>query len=219
MNTLAAVPTSSRSQAAAERVRPRLETELQKRNLKFGAPVFVRIFKEPAILELWLQNGSKFERFKTYPICKFSGTLGPKVKEGDKQAPEGIYRVDASQMNPNSRYHLSFNVGYPNALDQFHGRTGSALMVHGKCVSIGCYAMGDDAIEEIWTLCSAALNGGQKAFDVHIFPFPLRESKLTKHANHPWIAFWRDLQPIYEAFNKTSIPPTVAVERGRYILH
>jgi murein L,D-transpeptidase YafK len=217
----AAVPSSARSKAAADRVRPRLEQELTKVGLKFGAPVFIRIFKEPAILELWLQKDAtsgKFERFRTYPICKFSGTLGPKIKEGDNQAPEGIYRVEPSQMNPNSRFHLSFNLGYPNEFDRHHKRTGSALMVHGSCRSIGCFAMGDDAIEEIWTLCSAALDAGQKAFDVHIFPFPLRESKLKKQETNPSVTFWRDLQPIYDAFEATSIPPQVIVKSGRYSL-
>jgi murein L,D-transpeptidase YafK len=218
---LAAVPASARSEAAVTRVRPRLEADLTKRGLKIGAPVFIRIFKEPAILELWLQkdaNSPKFERFKTYPICKFSGTIGPKLKEGDNQAPEGIYRVDPSQMNPNSRFHLSFNLGYPNEFDRHHRRTGSALMVHGNCVSIGCFAMGDEAIEEIWTLSSAALEAGQKSFAVHIFPFPLRETKLNRHATSPWISFWRDLQPLYEAFESTSVPPEVTITSGRYTL-
>jgi murein L,D-transpeptidase YafK len=219
ISTLAAeIPSSDRSRAAVERVQPRLQNELAKQGLALGKPVFIRIFKEPAILQLWIQKGAAYEQFRMYPICKFSGGVGPKLKEGDNQAPEGIYTVSPAQLNPNSRFHLSFNLGYPNAYDSFHGRTGSALMVHGSCVSIGCYAMGDEAIEEIWTICAAALAAGQKSIPVHIFPFALTDNKLKRQQQNPWAGFWKELKPIFDEFEKTRIPPEVAVKEGRYIL-
>ncbi|MFN7140265.1 MAG: murein L,D-transpeptidase family protein [Limisphaerales bacterium] len=210
------VPSSERSRAAVARVESRLKQDLSAKGLELGAPVFIRIFKEPAILEMWVQREKSFELFRTYKVCTFSGKLGPKLKEGDKQAPEGIYTVSADQMNPNSSYHLSFNLGYPNEFDRHHGRTGSFLMVHGACASIGCYAMGDDAIEEIWTLCSRALENGQSAFAVHCFPFRLTNETLRAHGKNQWISFWKELLPIYQEFEEKRVPPQVVVTNGRY---
>lgn len=212
------VPSSVRSREAVKRVEPKLKAALDKEGLKLGSPIFIRIFKEPAKLEIWAQKESTFQLFKSYKVCRLSGDLGPKLKEGDGQAPEGCYFVTTSQMNPKSSYHLSFNLGYPNAFDRHHGRTGSALMVHGSCFSIGCYAMGDDAIEEIWTLCSRALEKGQKFFRVHCFPFPLTDKTLQEHSRSNWITFWKELKPIYEAFEKDRVPPNVAVREGRYVI-
>ena len=212
----AEVPSSARSREVVSRVEPRLKGELQKLGLTNGSPVFIRIFKEPAKLELWMEKGPKYRLFRTYEICKFSGGLGPKLKEGDGQAPEGCYSVAARQMNPNSSYHLSFNLGFPNAYDRHHRRTGSALMVHGKCASIGCYAMGDEAIEEIWTLCARALEKGQGSFPVHCFPFPLTASNLKRQEANAWIEFWKELEPVYSMFEKTRVPPRVIVRQGKY---
>ena len=127
-----------------------LQGRLAAQGAKLGDPVLVRIFKREFELEVWLKHDGRFQRFATYPICMWSVGLGPKVREGDKQAPEGFYTVDGSQLNPNSNYHRSFNLGFPNAFDRAHGRTGSLLMVHGDCRSIGCYAMTDPVIDEIW---------------------------------------------------------------------
>lgn len=212
------VPSSPRSTAAEARVTPRLEKELAAKQLTLGASVFIRITKQPAVLELWMQRGSTYSLFRTYPICTYSGGFGPKLKEGDHQAPEGCYKVAPAQMNPSSRFHLSFNLGYPNAYDRAHNRTGSALMVHGNCVSVGCYAMGDEAIEEIWTLCRRALAAGQPAFPVHCFPFPLTAEALESHRTHRWIGFWKELEPIYRAFETTRIPPRVVIENKSYRL-
>jgi murein L,D-transpeptidase YafK len=215
-SSAAEVPSSERSRAAVARVEPRLQETLAKRGLKLGSPVYIRIFKQPAQLELWIQKDTTFKLFRVYDICKFSGDLGPKLKEGDRQAPEGTYTVAPSQMNPNSSYHLSFNLGYPNAYDRHHRRTGSALMVHGACASIGCYAMGNDGIEEIWTLCVRALEAGQPSFSVHCFPFRLTPENLQKHTAHPWIAFWRELQPIYQHFEQKRIPPRIRTRDGKH---
>jgi murein L,D-transpeptidase YafK len=200
------VPSSERSRAAVARVEPRLKQALAKQGLELGAPVFIRIFKQPAVLELWIEKTNSFHLFRTYPICAFSGALGPKLKEGDRQAPEGFYFVRPEQMNPNSRYHLSFNLGYPNAFDRHHGRTGSALMVHGECASIGCYAMGNDAIEEIWTICTRAMENGQPFFRVHCFRFPLTPDNLKRHSKSSWREFWQEIKPIYDRFEETRIP-------------
>src|SRR6266516_5598597 len=155
------LPSSSRSREAIKRVTPRLSAALRPRELRIGLPVYIRIFKEEKQLELWVSRTREFELFKTYPICTFSGDLGPKLREGDSQSPEGFYFGGPPQLNPASRFHLSFNLGYPNAFDRANGRTGGALMVHGDCVSVGCYAMTNEWIEEIYTMTDAALRGGQ----------------------------------------------------------
>ena len=147
----------SRPERALKQKGPELAKSLGKIGAKLGDPVFIRIFKEEKELEVWVKPGQKFKLFRTYPICKFSGELGPKLREGDGQSPEGFYRVEARQMHPTSRYHLAFNIGFPNEYDRFHKRTGSFLMVHGNCVSVGCYAMTDDTIKEIYTLTDQAL--------------------------------------------------------------
>lgn len=185
--------------------------------LRWGAPVFIRIFKEEKELELWVDDGKVFKHFKTWPICKYSGKLGPKLKEGDQQAPEGFYFVPRSRMNPRSRFHLSFNLGYPNTYDRAHKRTGSALMVHGNCVSIGCYAMTNARIEEIYSLCDAALKGGQRFFRVHSFPFRMTEANMKRHAQSKWIEEWYNLKQGYDWFEKSKRPPNVTVSVRRYL--
>ena len=198
---------------------PTIAKQMHAQGLTLGAPAFVRIYKEPATLEVFVRGEQgAYVLFKRYPICTFSGALGPKLREGDGQAPEGIYLVRARQMNPASSFHLSFNLGYPNAFDRAHGRTGSALMVHGNCVSIGCYAMGDAAIEEIWTVLAAALRNGQAAVPVHAYPFPLTPQALAARANDPNAAFWSDLTPIWASFETTKRPPSVTVRGGRYVI-
>lgn len=215
-STLAA----GRADAAAARVRPQLEQDLAARDLRYGAPILLRLFKLERELELWVRGGDgRFVLFRSYPICTFSGTLGPKRKVGDGQAPEGFYRVARGQLNPWSAYHLSFDLGYPNAFDRAHGRTGSLLMVHGDCVSIGCYAMGDAAIEEIYTVLDAALAGGQDAVQVHAFPFRFdRDDVPARLADAQWGAFWTELQAGWDAFGATRLPPRVTVRAGQYVI-
>lgn len=196
---------------------PVLSKQLAEKNMKIGQPVFIRIFKQSSELELWLKNGETYSLFKQYPICYFSGELGPKQKEGDRQSPEGFYFVKPQQMNPNSRYHLSFNLGYPNAYDRAHGRTGSYLMVHGDCVSIGCYAMTDPAIEEIYLLASAAHDAGQPFFRVHAFPFRMSEENMTLHKESEWFSFWENLKEGYDWFETSQVPPNVEVKNKRYV--
>ncbi len=213
----AAQPASSaRSRAAIARVTPKLNAALGKLGLRMGAPIFIRAFKESHEMELWVRGAKGWVLFRTYPIREFSGTLGPKLKRWDGQTPEGFYRVGAGALNPWSSYHLSFNLGYPNRYDRAHKRTGDFLMVHGSTVSIGCYAMTDAKIEEIFALADAALRGGQRRFHVHAFPFRLTEAKLAAHAKSPWIGFWRELKPCHDIFERTRKVPTVRVKNGHY---
>jgi len=186
--------------------------------LSVGARIFVRIFKQENQMQVWVRNrAASYTLFRTYPICKWSGNLGPKQREGDRQAPEGFYVVSARQMNPNSKYYLSFNLGYPNAYDKAHGHTGSFLMVHGGCRSAGCYAITDDAIKELFILGREAFRSGQKDFPVHAFPFRMSAANMALHAASPWLDFWRNLKEGYDMFERTHVPPVVAVRNGRYI--
>jgi murein L,D-transpeptidase YafK len=193
-----------------------LNGRLAAQGAKLGDPVFLRIFKREFELEVWLKHGDRFERFATYPICMWSGGLGPKLKQGDQQAPEGFFTVDSSQLNPNSNYHRSFNLGFPNAFDRAHGRTGSLLMVHGDCRSIGCYAMTDPVIDEIWNLITAALQKGQKRFQVQVFPFRMTDANMASHARAPEAPFWQQLKAGYDLFAANQLPPEVSVCRDRY---
>ena len=203
--------------AGLQQTRQRLAAELQTTGLSLGAPVFMRIFKQSHELEVWLKGeDSRWRLFRTYEICNYSGDLGPKLKEGDRQSPEGLYSVGYSQLNPNSRFHLSFNLGFPNAYDRAQGRTGSYLMVHGDCVSVGCYAMTDDGIEEIYTLAEAALKGGQSAFWVHAFPARFSDTWLENRSDSPWIGFWRDLRNCHDHFESEGELPAVDVAQNRY---
>ena len=192
-----------------------------KKNLQdaAGQEIFIRIFKQENTLELWtrVKNSEKFELYKTYEVCMWSGSLGPKLKEGDGQSPEGFYTVSKSQLKPDSTYHRAFNIGFPNKFDKANGRTGSFIMVHGDCVSIGCYAMTDKYIEEIYYLAETALNNGQKSFSVHIFPFKMNKEKLEKHSKHKWFAFWQNLKEGYDLFEQSHIPPAVTVQNKKYL--
>lgn len=199
-------------------VRARLHRELAAAGLRPGAPVYLRILKSERVLQAWLRAGGEDRLFRSYPICHFSGDLGPKQREGDLQAPEGLYSVSRRQLNPHSSYHLAFNIGYPNAYDRAHGRTGSALMVHGSCVSIGCFAMTDARIEEIYALVEDALRGGQPAVPVHIFPFAMTPEAMTKAAGSPHLPFWRELEPAWTAFERDQLAPRVRVSGRRYIV-
>lgn len=209
----------SRAEKAASAAHERLDKALQKRGLAFGDEIFVRIFKAESELELWMRHdrAERFELLKTYPICAYSGELGPKQQVGDEQAPEGFYAVSKKSLNPRSNYHLSFNIGYPNAYDRAHDRTGSLIMVHGDCVSIGCFAMTDEGIEEIYSLADAALAAGQTFFRVHAFPFRMSNKNMAAHAKSQWKDFWANLKEGYDHFEKHRVPPDVAVKDKKYV--
>ena len=213
-------PKLSRVQNARARALPKLKPLLEKSRLTMGSEIFMRIFKESSELEIFLKDAKtkKFKLLKTYKICSFSGVLGPKQRRGDLQAPEGFYFVPRKSMNPASRFHLSFDLGYPNAFDRAHGRSGDYLMVHGNCISIGCYAMTDARIEEIYTLADAALTKGQKFFRVHCFPFRMTAERMAEaeREKSPWLPFWKNLKQGYDLFERDGIPPDTRVEGTEY---
>lgn len=208
---------SARSRKAVAKVTPLLTADLAKHHLRLGSPVFIRVFKQEKVLEVWLKKGPKYQLFRSYPICYFSGELGPKKAEGDLQVPEGFYQVTPALMNPWSQFHLSFNIGYPNRYDRQHRRTGSYIMIHGNCVSTGCLAMTDPKIEEIYTLVEAAFKTGQNRVPVHIFPFRMSLQTMQKHQNHPVKDFWDNLKQGYDHFETYQKPPQVSVRQKRYV--
>ncbi len=202
------------------RVLPTLEQSLHVDGFKLGDPAFIRIFKEERELEVWLKpvNESQFRRWRTWPVIGMSGKLGPKLNEGDGQAPEGFYAVDSKAMNPLSDFHLSFNVGYPNEFDRAQGRTGSFIMVHGKRASIGCFAMGDAGIEPIYLVVESALSFGQPSVPIHIFPFRMTDERMAKvgEVQAPWLGFWQNLREGYDRLEREHVPPLVKAEGSRY---
>jgi len=195
-----------------------LEARLARAGYKLGEPIFVRIFKREFEFEVWMRRDGAFSLFATYPICYFSGQLGPKMRTGDRQSPEGIYRIEARQLNPASRWHRAFNLGFPNAYDRAHGRTGNYLMVHGGCSSIGCYAMTNPAIDDLYRLAKAAFAAGSRDFQVQALPFRMTDAALAARVNHPQHAFWSELKVIADAFDSRRVPPAVAVCGGHYRL-
>jgi murein L,D-transpeptidase YafK len=189
-------------------------------NMDRAAPVLIRIYKEESTLEVWKQDRTgKYALINSYPICKFSGNLGPKLMQGDHQAPEGFYDITPDQMNPNSSEYLAFNTGFPNALDRSLGRTGSFLMVHGGCRSVGCYAMTDYAMEEIYGLVDEAFKGGQQKVQLQAFPFRMTAQNLARHTGDPNMPFWEMLKAGSDAFLTTERPPRVAVCDRRYVFN
>lgn len=183
-------------------------------------PMMIRVYKESSELEVWKRTRSgQFALLKTYPICKWSGTLGPKIKEGDYQSPEGFYDVTPALLNPKSSYHLSFNVGFPNKFDQALSRTGSYLMIHGDCLSVGCYAMTDEGIKEIYALARETFRGGNPAVQLQLLPFRMTEENFARHAASPHVPFWRNLQTGAQAFDQSRIPPAWDVCEHRYVFN
>ena len=212
------VPTSERlEQVKAQRLAS-LAQEFDSQGLVLGAPVFIRVFKSERMVEAWVKSPEKdtFVPFKSYPICKFSGYLGPKLQEGDHQAPEGFYMVSSEQLNPNSRFHLSFDLGFPNAYDRAHRRTGSLLMIHGGCKSEGCFAITDGAMEEVYMMVEASIAGGADV-PVHIFPFRMTEGNLAMHYALGWNPFWQNLKEGYDAFEQIKIPPKARHQSYKYV--
>jgi murein L,D-transpeptidase YafK len=203
---------------ADQPVSPKLVALMKKKNMDPQAPLLFRIFKEEAELEVWKQDRTgKFALLKTFPICRWSGDLGPKVREGDRQAPEGFYSITPAQMNPRSAYYLSFNTGYPNAYDRALGHTGSELMVHGDCSSRGCYAMTDQQIAQIYALARDAFFGGQKEIQFEAFPFHMTPVNMARHRNNPNMPFWRMLKVGYDDFEVTREEPKVDFCEKHYV--
>src|SRR5471032_2080932 len=192
--------------------------DIEAKRMDKDSPILARIFKEEAEMEIWKKNrDGEYTLLKTYPICRWSGDLGPKKKEGDRQAPEGFYTITPGQMNPASNYYLAFNTGFPNAYDRAWGYTGSELMVHGDCSSRGCYAMTDEQIQEIYALARESFFGGQNAFQLQAFPFRMTALNMAKHRNNLNFAFWKMLKEGNDNFEATKQEPKVAVCEKRYV--
>jgi murein L,D-transpeptidase YafK len=191
---------------------------LEKKTPPSGNPVFIRIFKQESELELWTLKDERFELYATYPICFWSGKLGPKLREGDRQAPEGLYSVGLSQIHHQGRLPRSLDIGFPNSFDRANARTGSYILVHGGCKSTGCFAMTDPMMDEIYSLTEQALRQGQDRFQVHVFPFRMTEANLAVHANGEWQEFWLSLKEAYDLFERTRIPPKVGICGKRYVV-
>jgi murein L,D-transpeptidase YafK len=192
--------------------------QLDQKHMPKESPILIRLFKEESEIEVWKQDASgRFALLKTYPVCRWSGELGPKTREGDRQAPEGFYTVTPGQMNPNSHYYLSFDIGYPNAYDRAYGRTGSNIMVHGDCSSRGCYAMTDEQILEIYALARESFLGNQQSFQVQAYPFRMTPLNMAKHRDNPNMPFWKMLKEGNDHFEITHLEPKVNVCEGRYV--
>ena len=194
--------------------------EMARKNMTKEGPILIRLFKQEAELEVWKEDSSgQYALLRTFPICRWSGELGPKIKEGDRQAPEGFYTVTPAQMNPMSQYYLAFNMGFPNAYDQAHGRTGAHLMVHGDCSSRGCYSMTDEQIVEIYALARESFFAGQTAFQIQAYPFRMTPANMAKHRNNPSMPFWKMLKEGYDHFEVTRLEPKVDVCERRYVFN
>ncbi|MBO6919371.1 MAG: hypothetical protein JJ858_13140 [Rhizobiaceae bacterium] len=198
----------------------KLVKKMKAQGMTTRSPILMRIFKEENTLEIWKQKpNGRYEIVTNYGICKWSGQLGPKFKEGDRQAPEGYYNIRKHQMNPNSSYYLSFNMGFPNRFDRAHGRTGSNLMVHGACSSAGCYSMTDEQVLEIFGFARDAFKGGQEAFQVQAFPFRLTPENMARYKDHESFDFWNQIREGYDHFEITKRPPKVDVCEKRYVFN
>ncbi|KAA9003280.1 murein L,D-transpeptidase [Affinibrenneria salicis] len=183
-----------------------------------GSPVYIQIFKEERVLELYAKVGGEYRILESYPICKYSGGLGPKRTEGDLKSPEGFYQVNLRQLKPDSRFYRAINIGFPNDYDKSQGYSGRYLMIHGECVSVGCYAMTNNYIDEIYRYVEQALLNGQPAIDLAIYPFRMTEQNMQRHRNSSYYNFWKQLQPGYSWFNQKRQPPAVTVFNGQYVI-
>jgi murein L,D-transpeptidase YafK len=191
---------------------------ISKKKMPKFSPVLMRIFKEEAELEVWKQDATgHFQLLKTYPICRWSGDIGPKEREGDRQTPEGFYTITPELMNPNSNYYLAINTGFPNAFDKANGRDGSFLMIHGDCSSSGCYAMTDQQVGEIYSLARDAFTGGRTSFQIQAYPFRMTPENLARHRTNPHMAFWKMIKVGYDHFETTHLEPKVDVCNRHYV--
>lgn len=195
----------------------KVQMDMRQKGMSAKDPVLVRIFKKESELEIWKRdNTGRYTLLRTYPMCRWSGQLGPKKAEGDRQAPEGFYEVDYSRLNPNSQFYLSFDLGFPNKLERAKGYTGSALMVHGACSSSGCFAISDEYVAELYSIVRDALKGGQKSFQVQSYPFRMEPENLAAYKDNPNFQFWMDLKKGYDYFEVTHQPPKFNFCEGRY---
>jgi murein L,D-transpeptidase YafK len=196
-----------------------LQERLRDKGVTLASPILIRIFKAESELEIWKEKDGAYILFATYPICHWSGTLGPKLRDGDKQAPEGYYTVTRAQARHVGRWPKSLDIGFPNLLDQSQARTGSNILIHGGCSSIGCFAMTNPVLDEIHQLTMAAIDAGEEIVPIHVLPFRMTDVNMAQQDASPWKAFWNNLKEGYDLFERTKLPPAVSVCSGRYIFH
>jgi murein L,D-transpeptidase YafK len=214
---LAACQDDARSTRHLSPIPPATMALMASKGLSKSDPILVRAYKKEAEMEVWKRgNDGQYALLKTFPICRWSGQLGPKVREGDRQAPEGFYTITPAQMNPNSSFYLSFDTGFPNAYDRANGRSGSYLMVHGNCSSRGCFAMTDEAIAEIYAVARESFSAGQRGFQFQSYPFRMTAENLAKYRQDPNMPFWKNLKEGSDIFEVTKQEPKVALCGRRY---
>lgn len=204
---------------ATRPLKPEVLALMESKGMRKEDPILVRTFKQENTLEIWKRDRTgHYAMLKSYPMCAWGGTLGPKIKEGDKQSPEGFYTVTPGRMNPHSQFHLAYDVGYPNAFDRAFGRTGAAVMVHGGCTgSAGCFVMTNDQVEEIYGLAREAFAGGQRSFQLQSYPFHMTAENLAKNRRNPNLAFWKNIKQGYDHFEVTKLEPKVDVCNRKYV--
>ena len=215
-NSLAQLPDSKLAMDTRNKIWPQMVKELQQKKIVPGSPIFIRLFKSEHVLEIWVKCDQQYKLFKTYPICFFSGGLGTKMRVNDGKSPEGFYTIEPKQLNPVSSYHLAINVGYPNLLEKSKGYTGTDIMIHGDCVSIGCYAMTDPQIDEIYTMAYKSFEAGQKSIPLHIFPFRMQTNYLRVMNASDYYTLWRNLKVGYDLFEANHVPPIVSIVNKEY---
>jgi len=208
----------SRSSRSLSPIPPATLSLMSTKGMSKSDPIVIRSYKKESEMEIWKRgNDGKYALLKTFPICRWSGQLGPKTREGDRQAPEGFYTITQGQMNPNSAYYLSFDTGYPNSFDRAYGRTGAALMVHGSCSSRGCFAMTDESIAEVYSIAREAFAGGQRNFQFQSYPFRMTPKNIAQHRLDPNIGFWKNLKEGSDYFEAAGQEPKIAVCGKRYV--
>jgi len=193
-----------------------LARQFEARDLKLGSPIFIRVYKQTSEMELWVQQGPRFVLYKTYGICRWSGGLGPKFYEGDRQSPEGLYRITAADLIVNQRWDRAMEINYPNTFDVLNGRSGSHILIHGKCGSIGCFAIQDKNVEDVYGAVRAALRNGQAYIPVLSLPFRFGKLTPSKEQTLQLNEFWTDLRRADLLFERDRLPPVAYICDGRY---
>ena len=196
-----------------------LDERLAHQGFGRGSPMLLRVFKAEATVELYLHDGARFQLFAKYPICFWNGDLGPKLRRGDKQSPEGFFTVTADHLRPSGHWNRALDLGFPTPYEEMQGHTGDGILIHGGCGSVGCIAMTDPVIEEIYQLAKAALKGGQREIPVHVFPFRMTAAHMTSFKDSPWFGFWQELKPAYDYFEQSHQAPRVGICNKRYSIY
>jgi murein L,D-transpeptidase YafK len=205
---------------ASHPLAPEMVALMEKKGVNQNSPILIRTYKKEAEFEIWkMKPDGRYALLKTFPMCRWSGQLGPKVREGDRQVPEGFYKITPGQMNPTSQYYLSFNVGYPNAYDRAWNHAGGSIFVHGACSSAGCFSMTDGQIDQIYAVAREAFSGGQQAIQMQSYPFHMTPENMAKYRNDPNIAFWTQLKEGADNFEVSKQDVTVGVCAKHYVFN